>query len=558
MLEKVFYTSVLVSDQDKALDFYTNVLGMEKRVENPTPDGPRFLTVGVNGDDFQLVLWPGTPGQAEPAMGRPPASITIESDDCRKTVEELKSRGVEFVSDVLEFPWGYVAQFQDPDGNRLQIREGRSQGPSASVAPGAAEIENSVAPARRRTARLGPPTVGIGSRRINTRDQGSKAVTRMAISSEQAPDALGPYSQAIVAGGLVFCSGMAGIDPETGAVAEGIEAQTEQALQNLAAVLSAAGSSMEDLVKTTIFYANVEDFGRLNEVYARHMPDPPPARSAPAHVRLPRGLLVSIEAIAVLPGPPTYRRRLLPPESQLSRPRSSPRARARLFDPAEAGGLGERRQRAVRQAARWVVLVVGARRHVVGRVGVKQSGEQLDLSAAHAQLTHATAVHRPTLARAARVDIEQRAQATDPRRLDVHHARSQRRGVDVLGGADRRVVGHPLELTGQPLRDLGQVVGVLQIGVRERGQHMVVQRPQRLGIFDLQAVVALEVDRVDRARRRDLVDERRRPRRLRIELEADTGGAGEPPAHRLDRRLLAETQRVDEPHRLGSNTEPNQ
>ena len=81
MLEKVFYTSVLVSDQDKALDFYTNVLGLEKRVENPTPDGPRFLTVGVKGDDFQLVLWPGTPGQAEPAMGRPPASITIETDD---------------------------------------------------------------------------------------------------------------------------------------------------------------------------------------------------------------------------------------------------------------------------------------------------------------------------------------------------------------------------------------------------------------------------------------------------------------------------------------------
>jgi catechol 2,3-dioxygenase-like lactoylglutathione lyase family enzyme len=62
---------VLVSDQDKALDFYTNVLGLEKRVENPTPDGPRFLTVGVKGDDFQLVLWPGTPGQAEAAMGRP-------------------------------------------------------------------------------------------------------------------------------------------------------------------------------------------------------------------------------------------------------------------------------------------------------------------------------------------------------------------------------------------------------------------------------------------------------------------------------------------------------
>lgn len=125
MLQKVFYTSVLVSDQDKALHFYTNVLGLEKRVDSPTPDGPRFLTVGVKGDDFQLVLWPGTPGQAEPAMGRPTASITIESLDIRRTFEELKSRGVEFISDLLEFEWGHVAQFQDPDGNRLQIREGR-------------------------------------------------------------------------------------------------------------------------------------------------------------------------------------------------------------------------------------------------------------------------------------------------------------------------------------------------------------------------------------------------------------------------------------------------
>jgi 2-iminobutanoate/2-iminopropanoate deaminase len=124
-------------------------------------------------------------------------------------------------------------------------------------------------------------------------------MTRQAISTDQAPAALGPYSQAIVAGGLIFCSGMAGIDPATGTIPEGIEAQTEQALVNLAAVLGEAGASMDDIVKTTIFYDDVEDFGRLNEVYARHMPDPPPARSAPAHIRLPRGLLVSIEAIAV-------------------------------------------------------------------------------------------------------------------------------------------------------------------------------------------------------------------------------------------------------------------
>jgi 2-iminobutanoate/2-iminopropanoate deaminase len=122
-----------------------------------------------------------------------------------------------------------------------------------------------------------------------------------AVSSDRAPAALGAYSQAIVAGGFVFCSGTAGIDPATGVAPPGIEAQTEQALRNLGAVLAAAGASLADLVKTTIFYADAEDFGRLDAVYARHMPDPPPARSAPANVRLPRGLLVSIEAVAVLP-----------------------------------------------------------------------------------------------------------------------------------------------------------------------------------------------------------------------------------------------------------------
>jgi 2-iminobutanoate/2-iminopropanoate deaminase len=86
----------------------------------------------------------------------------------------------------------------------------------------------------------------------------------------------------------------------TGGIADGIEAQTEQALRNLAAILDEAGSSLRDVVKTTIFSADVDDFPVLNAVYARHMPDPPPARSAPANVTLPRGLLLSIEAIAVL------------------------------------------------------------------------------------------------------------------------------------------------------------------------------------------------------------------------------------------------------------------
>jgi 2-iminobutanoate/2-iminopropanoate deaminase len=121
-----------------------------------------------------------------------------------------------------------------------------------------------------------------------------------AVTTDLAPAALGPYSQAVIAGGFVFCSGTAGIDPVTGEIADGIEAQTEQALRNLAAILDEAGSSLRDVVKTTIFYADVDDFAVLNAVYARHMPDPPPARSAPANVTLPRGLLVSIEAIAVL------------------------------------------------------------------------------------------------------------------------------------------------------------------------------------------------------------------------------------------------------------------
>jgi 2-iminobutanoate/2-iminopropanoate deaminase len=126
-------------------------------------------------------------------------------------------------------------------------------------------------------------------------------MVREAVSTDDAPQAIGPYSQAIVANGLVFCSGTAGIDPATGVAPDGIEEQTELALRNLEAVLTAAGASLETLVKTTIFYADVDDFAAINAIYARYMPDPPPARSAPANVSLPRNLLISIDAIAVLP-----------------------------------------------------------------------------------------------------------------------------------------------------------------------------------------------------------------------------------------------------------------
>jgi 2-iminobutanoate/2-iminopropanoate deaminase len=130
-------------------------------------------------------------------------------------------------------------------------------------------------------------------------------MTRKAISTDTAPAALGPYSQAIVAGSFIFCSGTVGINPATGVPGDGVEEQTELALRNLDAILTAAGTSLSTLVKTTIFYSNVEDFATINAVYARFMPDPPPARSAPANVVLPRGLLISIDAVAVLPTPTT-------------------------------------------------------------------------------------------------------------------------------------------------------------------------------------------------------------------------------------------------------------
>ena len=122
MLRKVPYVALPVSDQGKALDFYTKVIGFEKRIDAPTPDGPRVLTIGVPGQDFELVLGPGSPARAE----RGSAIYTIEVDDCREAFGTLSARGVNFEpNEVLQFPWGYVARFKDPDGNVLQVREGR-------------------------------------------------------------------------------------------------------------------------------------------------------------------------------------------------------------------------------------------------------------------------------------------------------------------------------------------------------------------------------------------------------------------------------------------------
>jgi 2-iminobutanoate/2-iminopropanoate deaminase len=124
-------------------------------------------------------------------------------------------------------------------------------------------------------------------------------MTRHAVTTSGAPAAIGPYSQGIVSGDLIFCSGQLGLDPATGDLVEGgVEAQTERALRNLASVLDAAGASIADVVKTTVFLADIDDFAAVNAVYARHMPDPAPARSTFAVGALPKGGLVEIEAIA--------------------------------------------------------------------------------------------------------------------------------------------------------------------------------------------------------------------------------------------------------------------
>jgi len=109
-----------------------------------------------------------------------------------------------------------------------------------------------------------------------------------------------PYSRAIVSGGLVFCSGTLGIDPATRKAPESAADQAEQALVNLARILSESGSSTRQLIKTTIYYVSALDFAAINEVYARHMPDPPPARSAVPCSALPAGMLFCIDAIAAL------------------------------------------------------------------------------------------------------------------------------------------------------------------------------------------------------------------------------------------------------------------
>lgn len=124
---------------------------------------------------------------------------------------------------------------------------------------------------------------------------------KQVIHTDKAPAAIGPYSQAIQIGQLLFTSGQIPIDPETGALVEGgIQEQARQSLNNIKAILNAAGTNMGAVVKTTVFLQNMDDFAAMNEVYAEFFQEPYPARSAVQVGRLPKGALVEIETVAQL------------------------------------------------------------------------------------------------------------------------------------------------------------------------------------------------------------------------------------------------------------------
>jgi 2-iminobutanoate/2-iminopropanoate deaminase len=126
-------------------------------------------------------------------------------------------------------------------------------------------------------------------------------MTKEIIHSDNAPAAVGPYSQAVKVGNFVYSAGQVGLDPATMKLVEGgVEAQTEQVLQNLQAVLMAAGSSLAEVIKTTVFLADINDYKAVNGVYARFFTESPPARSAVQVAALPLGALVEIEVVALV------------------------------------------------------------------------------------------------------------------------------------------------------------------------------------------------------------------------------------------------------------------
>ena len=120
------------------------------------------------------------------------------------------------------------------------------------------------------------------------------------VSTNKAPAAIGPYSQAQIVGDLVFCSGQIPVIPETGALAQGLEAQANQVFKNIAALLTAAGSDISKVVKTTVFIKTMDDFAAINAIYAQYFTEPFPARSCVEVARLPKDVLLECEAIAEL------------------------------------------------------------------------------------------------------------------------------------------------------------------------------------------------------------------------------------------------------------------
>lgn len=127
MLKNLMYVTIYVTDQDRALAFYTEGLGLEKRIDYPGPDG-RFLTVAPGNESVEILLWPGSPGQGplvdatEPRIV--PGPIFLQCDDLRNEFEALRSRGVEFVEpEPVDYPFGVRATALDPDGNRIELRQ---------------------------------------------------------------------------------------------------------------------------------------------------------------------------------------------------------------------------------------------------------------------------------------------------------------------------------------------------------------------------------------------------------------------------------------------------
>lgn len=117
------------------------------------------------------------------------------------------------------------------------------------------------------------------------------------VSTNKAPAAIGPYSQAIKVGNLLFTSGQIPLNPETSEIPEGVEAQAEQAFTNVKNLIEASGASIDNTVKTVVFIQNMDDFGKINEIYAKYFTEPYPARSCVEVAKLPKGVLLEVEAI---------------------------------------------------------------------------------------------------------------------------------------------------------------------------------------------------------------------------------------------------------------------